>query len=264
LKTMHNARLMTCHRLADLCRPSDSFDRSAEDTRRLHMNLSLYRRGGLNGLVLLVNREPLYHIHNKTEFARICEQSTELHFDPLQRQLEEVSSCLRDICKDAVNELNGVEMNRDENSLQVGDVYVTRHSNISTFQVIFHLVVDEALENDDISSRHPCINGIRNVIRLSSKCGVTTFSIPLLLVENTNERMTVSWCLKRAELVFKCVKGFMMEACTGSSTAGGGPPVAATHYNVNFVLPEALADNVYSQIIEMFPTIFHLVPSVVV
>jgi hypothetical protein len=26
--------------------------------------------------------------------------------------------------------------------------------------------------------------------------------------------MTISWCLKRAELVFKCVKGFMMEMAT--------------------------------------------------
>ncbi|VDM25122.1 unnamed protein product [Toxocara canis] len=262
LKTMHNARLMTCRRLSDLCRPSDVLDAGALDTRRLHMNLSLYRRG-LSGLVLLVNRDPFFHIHNKTEFAKLCEQSTELHFDSLQQQLDTVASCLHDVCKDAANGIEGISM-RDECSLQVGDVYITKHSNLATFQVMFHLVVDSALETDDISSRHPCINGIRNVIRLSSKCGITTFSIPLLLVENTTERMTVSWCLKRAELVFKCVKGFMMEACAGSSTAGGGPPVAATHYNVNFVLPDALADSVYSQIVEMFPTIFHLVPSVVV
>uniref|UniRef100_A0A0M3HZH1 Macro domain-containing protein n=2 Tax=Ascaris TaxID=6251 RepID=A0A0M3HZH1_ASCLU len=262
LKTMHNARLMACHRLTDLCRPSDIFEPGALDTRRLHMNLSLYRRG-LNGLVLLVNRDPYFHIHNRTEFARVCEQSTELHFDSLQHQLDEVCSALRDVCKDAASGIEGIGV-RDESSLKVGDVYVTRHSNLATFQVVFHLVTDDALETDDISSRHPCINGIRNVIRLSSKCGITTFSIPLLLVENTTERMTVAWCLKRAELVFKCVKGFMMEACGGSSTAGGGPPVAATHYNVNFVLPDALAESVYSQIVEMFPTIFHLVPSVVV
>lgn len=39
--------------------------------------------------------------------------------------------------------------------------------------------------------RHPCINGLRNVIRLSAKCGVTTFTIPLLLVEKTKE---VGYC----------------------------------------------------------------------
>lgn len=74
--------------------------------------------------------------------------------------------------------------------------------------------------------------------------------------------MTLAWCLRRAELVFKCVKGFMMEACAGCSTAGGGAPTAAIHYNVNFILPENLETCVYQQILEMFPTIFHLVPSV--
>lgn len=76
--------------------------------------------------------------------------------------------------------------------------------------------------------------------------------------------MTVAWCLKRAELIFKCVKGFMMEVCAGNSIAGGGPPAAAVHYNVNFILPDDIAENVYTQITEMFPNIFHLVPSVTV
>lgn len=75
--------------------------------------------------------------------------------------------------------------------------------------------------------------------------------------------MTPNWCMKRAELIFKCVKGFMMEACSGSSTAGGGPPTATTHFNVNFVLPEDLQKITYTEILEMFPTIFHMVPSVV-
>ena len=29
--------------------------------------------------------------------------------------------------------------------------------------------------------------------------------------------MTIPWCLKRAELLFKCVKGFMIEMATYSS-----------------------------------------------
>lgn len=261
LKTMHNARLLTSRRLTDLCRPAEPSDVSTMDTRRLHMNLSLYRRG-LNGLLLLVDRNPYFHIHNRSEFAKICEQSTELHFDSLQKQLDDISQSVQDVNKNRF-ETTGHHVTGDY-SLQVGDVYLTKHSNLASFQAIFHLVVEDNLETDDISSRHPCINGVRNVIRLSSKFGITTFSIPLLLVEKSNEKMTVAWCLKRAELVFKCVKGFMMEACAGNSTAGGGPPAAAVHYNVNFILPDDLAENVYSQIIEMFPTIFHLVPSVTV
>lgn len=76
--------------------------------------------------------------------------------------------------------------------------------------------------------------------------------------------MTTNWCVKRAELIFKCVKGFMMESCSGSSTAGGGPPTATTHFNVNFVLPDNLPAVIYGEILDLFPTIFHMVPSVVI
>lgn len=31
--------------------------------------------------------------------------------------------------------------------------------------------------------------------------------------------MTIPWCQKRAELVFKCVKGFMMEMATYESSS---------------------------------------------
>ncbi|VDM23203.1 unnamed protein product [Wuchereria bancrofti] len=152
--------------------------------------------------------------------------------------------------------------NGDESQLPVGSLYVTRHSNLSSIQVVYHLVVDKSLEDDEISSRHPCINGLRNAIRLSAKFGVTTFTLPLLLVGKANEHMTPNWCMKRAELIFKCVKGFMMEACSGSSTAGA-PPTATTHFNFNFVLPDDLQSTIYTEILELFPTIFHMVPSVV-
>uniref|UniRef100_A0A1I7VGT1 Macro domain-containing protein n=1 Tax=Loa loa TaxID=7209 RepID=A0A1I7VGT1_LOALO len=165
--------------------------------------------------------------------------------------------------EDIHRETNDNGDDNDESLLPVGSLYVTRHSNLSSVQVIYHLVVDKSLEDDEISSRHPCINGLRNAIRLSAKCGVTTFTIPLLLVGKAKEHMTPNWCMKRAELIFKCVKGFMMEACSGSSTAGGGPPTATTHFNVNFVLPEDLQKIIYAEILELFPTIFHMVPSVV-
>ena len=40
---------------------------------------------------------------------------------------------------------------------------------------------------------------------------MTTLTLPLLLTHDMSEEMTVAWCMKRAELVLKCVKGFMME-----------------------------------------------------
>ncbi|VDN06174.1 unnamed protein product [Thelazia callipaeda] len=260
LKTMHNARVMTTANLTDICRPPLIFEDDVLSTKRLQMNLSLYGRG-LSSLVLLVKSDPMFHINEKTEFCRLCERSTELHFESLEDQLKHLLPLTSEVRKDR-NRMTGTDTDNDESALPVGSFYVTRHSNLSSIQVIYHLVVDQSLENSEISSRHPCINGLRNAIRLSAKNGVTTFTIPLLLVEKAKEHMTSSWCAKRAELIFKCVKGFMMESCLGSSVAGGGPPTSTTHFNVNFALPENLQKAVYSEILELFPTIFHLVPSV--
>lgn len=66
---MHNIRLLTARRLSDLCRVVEVLETNALDSRRLHMNLSLYRRG-LNGLLMLVDRNPYYHIHNRTGTLR--------------------------------------------------------------------------------------------------------------------------------------------------------------------------------------------------
>lgn len=65
LKTMHNARLLTSQSLTDLCRPPVLFEDDASATRRLQMNLTLYGRN-LSGLVLLVGRDPMFHINERT------------------------------------------------------------------------------------------------------------------------------------------------------------------------------------------------------
>ncbi|XGW07138.1 hypothetical protein V3C99_017000 [Haemonchus contortus] len=150
-----------------------------------------------------------------------------------------------------------------DTALEVGDVYCTRHSNLRDVQLVFHLVVDDTLQSADLSSRHPCLNGIRNIVRLTVRLGITSIHIPLLLVEQASENMTIAWCVRRAEMVYKCVKGYLMEVCgvCGGSAVGGGV-TSVPHFNIHLVLPSGLADGVYQQISAMFPTIFHLVPSV--
>ncbi|TKR61736.1 hypothetical protein L596_028811 [Steinernema carpocapsae] len=285
LKSMHNARIMTIEKLSDCCLPNapsgDREDNEEGDflceSTRLQNAMSLYRRG-VSAVVLLVKSDPMHHMKKRTDFARMCERSTELHFEGLEDQLKRISELIREGNKTRVIVDNSASSSsaslepqkvflKDgaESDFRVGDVYVTKHSNIASVNVVFHLVVDGSLESsDDISSRHPCINGIRNVIRLSAKYGVTNITFPLLLVETTNENMNGSWCMKRAELIFKCTKGFMMEVCATGSTSStpGGASTTPAHYNMNFALPTQLPKNVYSQIVELFPTVFHLVPSV--
>lgn len=61
--------------------------------------------------------------------------------------------------------------------------------------------------------------------------------------------MTVAWCSKRAELVFKCVKGFMIEA------AGVG---GAEVNNLQFLVPDGISPEVFSTLATMLPSIFRV------
>lgn len=57
------------------------------NSERLHFLMNLYGRE-LSAAVLIVGRDPLWHIKQKTVFARLCEKSAELHFDSLEDQLK--------------------------------------------------------------------------------------------------------------------------------------------------------------------------------
>ncbi|CAD6186595.1 unnamed protein product [Caenorhabditis auriculariae] len=266
LKSMHNARIVSVRCLTDVCQ---TFKEDWTPSSRLEMATKIYARS-LGSLILLVPRDPFHHINSSSSFHRVCEQSTELHFSPLGEQLKEVleaakrgnswrADCLLASSqkKEGKNEpISTQNVLRNETALSVGDVYCTRHSNLHQVQIVFHLVVDDLLPAAEINSRHPCLNGIRNIIRMAANFGISTIHLPLLLIDRPDESTTISWCVKRAEMVYKCVKGYLMEVCGGSSTD------ALPHFNVHFLLPDGLAPVIYATISSMFPTIFHLVPSV--
>lgn len=77
--------------------------------------------------------------------------------------------------------------------LHTGDFYLTKHSNLSEVHVVFHLVVDENVRTGDITSRHPAILSIRNIIRLCFRYDIQTLTIPLLL---THEMTEVNYSFK--------------------------------------------------------------------
>jgi len=123
-------------------------------------------------------------------------------------------------------------------------------------QVVFHLVSDDSLRSADLNSRHPVLLGLRHVLRTAVVSDITTLTIPLLLVHELSEEMTVPWCLRRAELVFKCVKGFMMEL----ASYGGGVDVTARAASptLQFLLPRDAADEVFHALAAILPGVFRV------
>ena len=63
------------------------------------------------------------------------------------------------------------------------------------------------------------------------------------------EKMTVAWCMKRAELVFKCIKGFMMEM------GGWGGTEIKT---LQFLLPHDIDNDVFIKLTGMLSSIFRV------
>ncbi|KAF1750238.1 hypothetical protein GCK72_016785 [Caenorhabditis remanei] len=270
LKSMHNVCLVTVDRLTDLCQ---TLEGDWTTSSRLEMATKLYSRT-LSGTTLLVPRDPMSHINSSSDFFKICEQSTELHFDSLGDQLKKVAVANRSrnswradqIDDEAARLLSDgkpvpeppipTTALRQDSTCTIGDVYITKHSNLHKVQIVYHLVVDETLQSVEINSRHACLAGVRNIIRTAARYNTSTVHIPLLLIDRPDESTTIAWCLKRAEMVFKCVKGYLMEVCSGMDIE------SLPHYNVHFVLPSGLSPKIYSSISHMCTTIFQLVPGV--
>ncbi|XP_053108724.1 protein C12orf4 homolog isoform X2 [Hemicordylus capensis] len=252
LKTMHNLRLLRADML-DFCKHKRSH-RSGVKLHRLQTALSLYSTS-LCGLVLLVDNRISSYSGIKRDFATVCQECTDFHFPGIQEQLEVVQQVvLYARAQQSTNRSCGSEdksknMEQNPSNILPGEFYITRHSNLSEIHVTFHLCVDDSVRSGNITARDPAIMGLRNILKVCCTHDITTVSIPLLLVHDMSEEMTISWCLKRAELVFKCVKGFMMEM---ASWDGG---ISRT---VQFLVPQSISEEMFYQLSSMLPQIFRV------
>ncbi|XP_032402280.1 ferry endosomal RAB5 effector complex subunit 3 isoform X1 [Xiphophorus hellerii] len=259
LKTMHNLRLVRADVL-DFCKHRRHSSSGAK-LRRLQTALSLYS-SSLCGLVLLVDNRVNSYSGIKRDFATVAKECTDFHFLSLEQQLEEVQQAVlyarAQRCskqkQPAENQKNGGDdkskaAERNPSNILPGEFYISRHSNLSEVHVVFHLCVDDNLRSGSITARDPAIMGLRNILKVCCTHDVTTVTVPLLLVHDMSEEMTIPWCLKRAELVFKCVKGFMMEM---ASWDGG---ISRT---VQFLVPKSISEEMFYQLSNMLPQIFRV------
>ncbi|KAB0801496.1 hypothetical protein PPYR_05856 [Photinus pyralis] len=237
LKQMHNIRILSAD-VMDLCAIQENEELADTTPQLLQTALGLYSND-LCGLVLMTDN--VIGSRLCKEFTEICQRTTEFHFPYIDDQLERVSSTVQKYQTDNTAKI------ANSKHLQPGDVYITRHSNLAQVHVIFHMVSDDSLYGNDINSRHPVVLGLRNILKSACSNDVTFLTIPLLLQYEMSEGMTVTWCTKRAELVFKCVKGFMIEMASW-----GGSDLK----NLQFLLPKGISSDVFQSLTTMLPNIF--------
>ncbi|XP_055320863.1 protein C12orf4 homolog [Sitodiplosis mosellana] len=227
LKHMHNMRLVAAN-IYDFC---DSLHIN-ESISGANVALGLYS-SALSGIILLTLSG---QVKTNRDLCKNASMSTEFHFNSIGQQIEEIQNELK-----LVKESTG--------KLKPGDFFITRHSNLSQTHVIFHLISDEASNSpEDITSRHPVILGLRNILKTASRYDVTNLSIPALLRHEMSEDMTVPWCNRRADLVFKCAKGFIIE-----SASWGG-----SEFTLQLVLPQDISYELFTTLSNTVPQVFRL------
>ncbi|KPJ02967.1 Uncharacterized protein C12orf4-like [Papilio xuthus] len=287
LKQTHNIRLVAADML-DLCALNHHDNGAAA---RLQPALALYS-GELTGAVVLCEAGPAGTGDPPQRLLRLAAAATEHHFDDINRQLRHIAEAIRAPAEQRnarrAQQAGGAAGATGSGgggrgwwgggrALRPGDVLVTRHSNLDT-HVIFHLVVDDSLKAD-ITSRHPAILGLRNILKAACCNDVTTISLPLLLRNEITEvrrvrlrsvgvgggeageacicraecggvsqEMTAAWCVRRAELVLKCVKGFVLEAA-----GGGGAELRTLHA----ALPPHAPD-LFAAVQSLLPSVFRV------
>ncbi|CAL8080827.1 unnamed protein product [Orchesella dallaii] len=225
MKQTYNIRLMSCHPM-DFLRFKNESSRELSP-QRLQMAISLYSTD-LSGVVLLTDQETSIYKGVTRELYELTQQTTEFHFDRLESQLQDGRPA----------------------ELKPGDFLVTRHSNLNSAHVVFHLVCNQqSLNRLDINSRHPVILGLRNILKTACLYDITTITIPALLAHEMVDIMNPSWCSRRAELVYKCVKGFMIEM-----SSWGGSDMK----NVQFLAPQDISEDVFNNLASMLPNIFRV------
>uniref|UniRef100_A0A9J7XP47 FERRY endosomal RAB5 effector complex subunit 3 n=2 Tax=Cyprinus carpio carpio TaxID=630221 RepID=A0A9J7XP47_CYPCA len=221
LKTMHNLRLMRSDVL-DFCKHR-RHSSSGVKLRRLQTALSLYSTS-LCGLVLLVDNRVNSYSGIKRDFATVSRECTDFHFPRVDEQLDIIQQVVLyaraqhsskqreqpEMPRNGGSEDKNKIIDRNSSNILPGEFYITRHSNLSEVHIVFHLCVDDNVRSGNITARDPAIMGLRNILKVCCTHDITTITIPLLLVHDMSEEMTIPWCLKRAELVFKCVKGHIL------------------------------------------------------
>lgn len=226
LKHMHNIRILSANVTA-LCSPLHA----EESLNGLNMALGLYS-SSLCGVVVLT---PSIQAQANKNIIKNANKSTEFHFEQIDVQLENIEKQILNLSTGDSNICSGSTSSSSSSSaegnsegsatpsptkktkprLKTGDFFITKHSNLSQSHVIFHLISDEPINSpSEINSRHPVILGLRNILKTASRHDITTLTIPALLRHEMSEDMTVQWCIRRAELVFKCAKGFMIESAS--------------------------------------------------
>lgn len=215
LKTTHNLRLIRCD-ILDYCKDRFKLNAAANDPSNLFSfvelhtistAMSLFSENKLCALVLLVDccldKAKLNFPASSSasddvssKFFQICHKNGyDFQFQSIEQQIEAAIDCINGVnaAKNA-----GKTGNSCLAKMNIGDFFITKHSNLSQTHIVFHLAAydssaqdseqhNNTLKKSDLSSRHPVILGLRNILKTCINHNIQTLTFPLLLSHQMTE-----------------------------------------------------------------------------
>lgn len=164
----------------------------------------------LKACVLMVDSNISGTSQEYNAFIKQCQKTTELQFEDIEAQLSKVKEKLG-------------------NSLQVGDFFITTHSNLKDVHVIFHLAVNRKHDNDVTKT---LINGLRNIFVIANRYDIESITFPVLLIQNELKHLLQDEDAKaRVDAVVTSLKVFLLENAATN-----------TIKSINFVVPSISND----------------------
>lgn len=152
MKQMHNVRILSGEVL-NFCRNRVQPEGCIEiEPQRVETALALYS-SGLSGMVLLSDVKPLDGFTGiAQDFADVCHQTTEFHFPTLDFQLQNLKLQIGEAVAWRAQKVKSgdqqlVKRSGTSKNLQSGDLYITKHSNLSQVHVVFHMLVDDTVKS---------------------------------------------------------------------------------------------------------------------
>ncbi|KYQ89286.1 hypothetical protein DLAC_09946 [Tieghemostelium lacteum] len=206
-----------------LCRPISTGEYLR--SKRMKYIKTLYS-DSLSAVILLTDPSLTFQSTSaEKSFIKYCNMSTELHFDSVDKQIEQFRTSLK-------------------SPVRNGDFFITKHSNLSDVQVVFHLVIDSEIRSPLGQSTLPTTSdlakGLRNIILTASKYGIGNLTIPIALTDSDielsitsnvlSQRLTSILSVTRASLSslhdltsIQTVQFSLPPSLDSGGTSGSGP-----------------------------------------
>jgi len=155
----------------------------------------------LTGLVVMGDPSLSYKGRTEAALLELSETSTDPIFESLTSQISRTQA----------------ETIGSDKKLEIGDFFITKHSNLGEYHVLFHYMGEDTRSPSFVAQSLPIpsdsalLEGLRNIFEIVFQYDITSITLPLLLCEDLPDHLrTHAFCLTRALAVMRALRSILL------------------------------------------------------